>query len=428
MGIPHQAKNCKRIIISSLFIFSVMFMGKVALAYDSIFVVEDVSVDVTAKNSVEAQDQAFDVAQNKAFRILAQRMVDDAQAAALPMPDPITVSSLIKDYEVTNEQLSAVRYIGTYTFRFREKAVSEYFSVSGVSFTETGSKTLMVLPVFQKDGKNSIWSEDNIWMHAWGAAELSRGLVPVEVPIGDLMDISDIDDHNALSYSRSNLDRMLARYGASEAAVMIAVPDMMLIAVNEDSEIAKGRLRISIYRTDRATAEHVKDIHVEADGTETREALYNRAVLNAYKALQTDWKSKTLASLAQSQSYDVRAQFKTLKQWATIQQALSGVAGLSDLSVRSVKRSEAHISFIFRGDEQHLRDALRQSALKMGDGYANSNANDFTEQGRAAPPLIYDLIMGQVDAPNNFYQGREVQEVEPAAGEAQNVDSGIHTF
>lgn len=409
MGIPYQAINCKRIIFTVVFIFLCWLNIGQAMAYDSLFVVQGVKVDVTAGNSVAAQNQAFDEAQNKAFRTLAQRMVVEAQAASVSTPNALTISSLVKDYEVTDEQVSAVRYVGTYTFRFREAAVSKFFSVSGVTFTNVGSKTLLILPVFQRDGRNMIWSEGNLWMDSWSNATLSSGLVPVEVPIGDLMDMADIDEDQALSYERRKLDRMLGRYDAMEAAIMIAVPDKTLSGMNYNSGAALGRLRISIYRTDRANAEHVQDIFLESDGQETVKGIYDRGVASAYEALQKDWKRKTLASAAQSQLFYVRVPLANVKQWVQVRQALTNISGLDDLSVLSMKKVEVRLSFKYRGDIKHLRDDVSRASMSLGQGYPNGSAHKFTENQRNAPEMIYDLTYR--GAPkiqsNSFYRGVE---------------------
>lgn len=423
MGIPYQENNCKRIIITVGFIFLCWLNMGQAMAYDSLFVVEGVKVDVTAGNSVAAQNKAFDEAQNRAFSILAQRMVVEAQAASVSTPNALTISSLVKDYEVTDEQLSAVRYVGTYTFRFREAAVSKFFSVSGVTFTNVGSKTLLILPVFQRDGRNMIWSEGNLWMTSWSNATLSSGLVPVEVPIGDLMDIADIDEDQALSYERRKLDRMLGRYDAAEAAIMIAVPDKTLSDIRNAGQKAVGRLRISIYRTDRASAEHVQDIFLVADGQETLKGIYDRGVLNAYTALQKDWKRKTLASAAQSQVFHIRVPFANIKQWVQVRQALTKISGLNDLSVLSMKKVEARLSFKYRGDIKHLRDGLSRSNMSLGQGYPNGSAHKFTDNQRGSPEMMYDLTYRGAPKiqPNNFYRSTE--------NTSNTENSGaVHTF
>ncbi len=409
MGIPHKAFNCKLILFCVSMVLITFSFSHAALAQDSFFVVKDVKVDVTAENSVVAQDKAFDQAQLKAFRILSARMVSEADAKAVPTPDAITISTMVKDYEVTNEKISAVRYIGTYTFRFREQAVSRFFSVTGVSYTETASNPLLVLPVFQKDGNNTIWSEDNIWMSAWSRANLTNGLVPVSVPIGDLADIDDIDDSNALTYERVKLENMLGRYNASDAAIMIAVPDMTLADIRSPDAHAVGRMRVSIYRTDRSKAEHVKDIKLEADGQETISQLYDRAVVMGYSALQKDWKVKTLASASQDQKFYVRVGYKNARQWVQAQQSLRTLPGVSNMTVLSLKKVGAKISFVYRGDEQRLRETLGRQALELGEAIPYGSSGKY----------IYDLHFATAGS-RSFYTA-------PASSDSAH-GAGKHTF
>ncbi len=391
MGIPHQAFNCKFIMICTIIILSHLSVIKVANAYNSLFIVEDITVDVTAKNSVLAQERAFEQAQSKAFMALTKRMVEEAQVQNITPPSSATISSLVKDYEVKNEKLSAVRYVGTYIFRFREKAVSQFFSISGVNFTNESSKPLLVLPIFQNGGRNILWSDGNIWMKAWAnSRSISSGLVPIEVPIGDLMDIADIDENQPLRYSRKNLDRMLARYNAKEAAIMIAVPAPDLLN--------GGDLRISIYRTDRMSAQHVRDIIIPANNGEDLEQIYARGVKKAYSALQKDWKSKTLSSSSQSKIFNIRVSLKNLRQLVRLKQKLNNIRGISDVFVLSLKKIEAKISLKFRGDEEHLRKSLARANLSLGQEYPSDHSNN----------IIYDLTFAR--KPVSY------QNIQPAAG------------
>ena len=394
-------------------------MNLQAQAYDSLFVVEDVIVDISAKDSVTAQQQAFTKAQAIAFSRLTKRMVADGEVGAVKKPDYETISTMVKDYEVKDEKISAVRYIGNFTFRFDEQAVSNFFSVSGVHYTDKSSKPLLILPIFQVNGKNTIWSETNIWLQAWGRSRLPNGVVPVKVPIGDLDDIGDIDDNNALSYERKSLDRMLFRYGASEAAIMIAVPDPSLSKLGIE-DIAAGQVRISIYRTDRARAERVSDIIVRANGSESVEQLYDRAVLMGYKSLQKDWKNKTLSSSSQEQIYMVRVSLNGLADLVKIKTILRTIAGVRSVELFSLKPVEAKIKFVFRGGESRLREALSRSLLSLGEAqkvqkrFANFGNNEINK----IPNVIYDLYIKQKSS-KNFYKPQG----------ARAVDNGdVHTF
>ncbi|MFP4386109.1 MAG: DUF2066 domain-containing protein, partial [Alphaproteobacteria bacterium] len=143
-----------------------------AFAYDaSLFVVENVKVDVTADDAVSAQGQAFEKAQKNAFEILTRRLVSDRDVQRMQSPDAGRIASMIKDYEVNNEQISAVRYVGDYTFRFDPKAASSYFSITGVQYTDTKSKPLLVLPILQIDGENVMWGARNLWLRNWARAQ-----------------------------------------------------------------------------------------------------------------------------------------------------------------------------------------------------------------------------------------------------------------
>ncbi len=391
-------------------------LSNIAQAYadDSLFIVENVKVDITAANSVIAQKNALEKAQTKAFMVLAKRMLDESEAQNIVAPSSLTISSLVKDYEITNEQLSAVRYVGTYIFRFRPAAVSKFFSASGIKFTAESSNPLLVLPIFQKGRENILWSEGNVWMEAWSQANISRGIVPIEVPIGDLMDIADIDEDQALRYERQKLDRMLARYNAKEAAIMIAIPDRNLLN--------GGDLRISIYRTDRLKAQHVRDLIISSNEGEAVEQIYARGVTKAYWALQKDWKNKTLSSAAQVGTYVMRIALQDLRQWVKINKVLARVNGISDILVLSMKKTEARLSFNFRGGEKRLRETLLRSNLRLGRGY-NSKAHNFTHEQRDSPDTIYDLNYvnkGGKVIPKSFYQG-----IEPSAGERK---FGVQTF
>lgn len=398
MEIPYRHINCKPFILLLVLGVCLIATAQRVYAYDDLFRVDGVTVDITAENAVAARDQAFAKAQSDAFAILAQRMVAEAQVQNVQTPDATTISTLIQDFEVTNEQLSNVRYVGTYTFRFDQAAVSQFFSVSGVQFTNQSQPAMLVLPFFQEGGKINLWSESNLWLSSWAGATLQRGVVPIVVPIGDLMDVGDLDDARALSYDPEGLTRMLRRYEAGDAALMIAVPDAELASVAGGGDIAKGNLRISLYSTDGNGPTIVQEMNFTADGTQTRDALYAKAVSDLHALLQKDWKSGAFDTSVAEQAFIVSAEFANLGEWVKIQSALKGVRGVSNISIGSLKQNSARIAFAFRGDENALRQSLAQHNLDLGTSDVNSEANPFTENGREQQPVIYRLTYRVFDA------------------------------
>ena len=82
-------------------------------------------------------------------------LAQDVATLTLPPDDQLT--AWVQDFEI-NEKTSASRYIGRFTFRFMAEPVRQFLSESGVSFAETTSKPVLVLPIYTDDtGTTELW-------------------------------------------------------------------------------------------------------------------------------------------------------------------------------------------------------------------------------------------------------------------------------
>jgi hypothetical protein len=376
-----------------------------ALAEADLFTVEAVQVDVTADSALAARDQAFDKAQIDAFTVLAGRMLPESALAAFTPPDIATVSPMVQDYEVTAEKLSSVRYIGTYTIRFRAAAVERYLNIQGQSYTNVSSAPLVILPFYQAGGRTYLWSPYNSWMRAWNRTAGPGGaLVPVIVPMGDLEDVSDIGDDDVFSYNPSKLAALLKRYDAGDAVIAVAAPDGNLARANE-GDPANGAVTVSLYRTDNGQPEHVREMVVESQPGDTLSKLLDRAVGEVQTALKQNWKEKTVVSTIREvqptgNAVVARVKIASLEEWARTQQALARVNAITHTALKSLSPREALVELSFRGDEQMLRQALAQAGMTLSHpkfaGYQSPTDGNH---------LIYDLVVG----------GRPVQQYQPSS-------------
>lgn len=348
-----------------LFLFLIFTGVSGAWAQSTLFTVDDVRVDVTSSSAVAAREEAFEKAQVEAFTILAQRMLS-GENVAQQIPDVDTISTMIKDYQISNEQLSTVRYVATYKFRFDDKAVRSYFNAADVPFSDVSANPSLVLPFYQQGEKTILWSTSNPWLNSWNRADNLDGLVPLVVPLGDIADVSDIDDDEALDYNNARLRRLLDRYNASEAVILIATPDENLSRVKNPEDAAVGTLNIRIYRTDRGYPEQVKGLEVRAGSSDTLASLMDKAVIEVQKAMRSDWKQKTLtASSLGTSKLAVRVSYGSLKEWADTQRALKRVHGLDSFQINSVTPKEAYLDLVFDGNENRLTLALAQVDLHL---------------------------------------------------------------
>jgi hypothetical protein len=111
----------------------------------SVFQVADVGADVTAVSAAKARDQAIMQGQRSAFSQLLGRLgVSPSIAAKLSDED---IATLVQNFEVQSEHSSSVRYIGTFTIQFHPNAVRRLLEGRNVTYTETQSKRVAILPV-----------------------------------------------------------------------------------------------------------------------------------------------------------------------------------------------------------------------------------------------------------------------------------------
>jgi hypothetical protein len=383
-----------------------------AAGQDALYTVENVEVDVTADNAVHAREKALDEAQVKAYRMLAERFYSPEQMATFVDPDPLLVSSMVQDFEVTNEQLSKVRYKGVFTVRFRPNAVRRHLPVNEYNAAQGESASTvptLILPYFQYGQRTILWDNANIWLKAWvtpaqpavvvsgaeSAAAAAAGEPPPEqesvpapvdknliVPIGDLLDVSQMPDDKALTYDPQMLDQMKARYAADRAAILVAVPK----SANPDS------LEISLYDARPSGPVYAQTVVVEGQPGEKAAAFYARAVIQVSAVMRGNWQHNPAAAVsvtdtapeqpqdadhhdappapdqtvsATVQQYNGRVLFSSVQEWVKLKNTLERTPGVRGVVVRGLKPREAQVSLSYSGDAVALATAMQRAGVIM---------------------------------------------------------------
>jgi len=332
---------------------------------NELFTVKNVRVDATAENAITARNKAFEDAQLKAFDMLAKRMLEEGGSQNYNKPDADTISTLIKDYEVTKEKLSAVRYIGTYTFTFNENGVRRIFQDSGQAYTTVQSKPLLVLPYYKRGNTTKIWSENNVWMQAWARSKGRSTLLPLVVPLGDVYDIGDLAANESLSYNPDNMRRMLARYEATDAVMIRAAADQHLSLVDVPNQPATGTLTIEIFQTDQGHAIFMDNIVFTAKPDQTLSQMMDEAVKKTKSLLQSNWKKKTQTRASQKSSLQANVPIAGLADWSDMQSRLASSGLIQNIILKSLSSREAQIQIDYQGTLETLSLALDQQSLSL---------------------------------------------------------------
>jgi hypothetical protein len=377
------------LFLATLFFFTLCAPSVFAAG---LFTVTDVRIDVTADNALKARDQAFEQAQIKAFKMLGHQLKENGEIDTFSMPKPSVISTLVQDYEITDEKLSAVRYIGTYTFRFRENATRRYLMPAVVQMPQTQygydmdnaaprpdtpyqdqyalpAGPLLILPFFEKaGGEVLLWSDQNPWMNAWISSRALNGPVSVRVPIGDLEDVRDLKDNEALTYDPQALHRLMKRYNTNGAVIAIAT-------------MKTNTMHVDIYHPRTPRPQFIQRINVGvSEGLET--GALNLAVIETFKYLQNTGRSFTDNARATKQparanTLYVRVPFSTPREWAETQHVLRGVQTIKSVHIKSLSPKSAYVELAYLGAHQALLNALDQANIEVTQ--AASHENGMTE-------------------------------------------------
>jgi len=331
-----------------------------------VFTVADVEVDATADTAAAARDRALAEGQKAALGRLFDRVVLATDRNKLPEFNAGAIAELVRDFEVTREKRSSVRYLAVLRVRFKADGIRAMLRSHDIGFAETRSRPVLVLPVFEVAGAYSLWGEPNPWRDAWLALPPSDGLVPLVRPAGGIRNAVLIGAEQAVRGADDRLAAIARHYAAAD--VLVAVAGFRMGAVGEEGQAAQQFLQVTLSRMGTALTEQT---HLESFALrpgESRESAIGRAVSVIASQIQEDWKRDNRLRFGVGKELTVIVPLTSLADWLAIKRRLAGVALIqrSDLVYLSRKLARLRINYI--GDEEQLTLALVQNDIILERG------------------------------------------------------------
>jgi hypothetical protein len=283
-------------------------------------------------------------------------MVPSGGQGSVPKVEGRRLDDLVRDFEVDSEKASAVRYIATFTVRFKPDAVRDLLRGSQVTYTETVSRPLLVLPLYRAEGAPILWDDPNPWREAWANLGPSDGFVPLTVPDGDIADVQDISPDQALKRDPERIKAIANRYRA--AGVLLAFATLRL-----DPQSNKPVLDVTATRSGAGMNEQTL---VFTFGDEaSREALLAKAVSTVRSQVEDSWKRDNVLRFDKAQDLIVTVPIGNLADWLEVKKRLTGIPSLRKTEIKTLSRNEAVVALSFLGDEEQLSSALAQRDLSL---------------------------------------------------------------
>jgi len=358
---------------------------------DDPYTVGGVEVDVTAASAAEARDKAIQEAQRKAFTTLFKRLAADGATRVPPSVGDSDLQRMIQGFEIEKERGSAVRYVGSLSFKFRRKAVRTYLSNLGVSVVEpaphaasapgavpgavpagssppngppVGVKPTLVLPVAQSKGRPLLWEERTPWRSAWEDFAATAGAAKVVIPPGELTDIADIGATEAMAGDAGSLAKIAAHYDAGDVVVAV------LPATDRLDPAAGLQVTLTRYGADGRPEGAADAVSVPVGAGEAPAAVLGRAVSAVVERLASLPQSPAPV-MAPPPPANAEAQLQVavpisgMQDWLEIRRRLTSNPMVLAVDTVSLTRSRVDVTIRYRGEQDGLRAMLDRDSLTL---------------------------------------------------------------
>lgn len=324
---------------------------------DRVFTVEGVAIDVTASTAARARSLAIAEGQREALDRLFARLTLREDDDRLPLLDDSGVTNLVSGLEFDEEKTSSKRYLAILTVSFNAERVRNLLRITGIPFSETMAKPILVVPVYEAAGLSVLWEDPNPLREAWREYGRRGGLLPFVVPRGDLTDVAAIGTRDALEINRQRLATLADRYRAHDILVVTGVQDYSVGG-------REAVLAVELRRINDAGEWALSDTFT-IDGSSDPEAVIAAAVAALAGDLEEEWKLKTLIEFGTEITLEARVPLLDLRHWLDVRSRLGGIAAIRRVDLLSLTINEARIVLHYLGNPGQLMLALSQSDIDL---------------------------------------------------------------
>lgn len=350
--------------------------GPAKPASERLFTSFDIAVDRRARSAAEARGLAISDAEQRAFRMLLEKIVASDDVALIRMPGPRTLRGLLRGFEVEHERSSSTRYLASLTITFEPEKIRAFLARQKIPFSEAIPRPLLILPVWRRGGAYLLWEDSNIWRQAWEGADSKNRLMDLRFAGGGFTDQLALTGHQAFRGSPAvRLQDLAARYGAEETLVVVA---------ENSGETSTGRPVVNFSFRQGWAGEFTSGQIIGGAG-ETEEALMRRAANAVMARLDLSWKARTLTHFGESRRLVAALAVDKIEDWISFRDRLKKVPLVRELTVERLALPVSMISIRYVGGMDQLQLALRQVDLNLrefGDDWLLTELVDQSGSGR----------------------------------------------
>jgi hypothetical protein len=347
------------VLLVALLVLSALPAPALAESDPAVFQVSGIEVDAIAADAVGARQQALLEGQRRGLERLLRRLVPADEHHLLPAVGELNIDRYVQNFEIANEELSATRYLAELTVRYEPQEVRELLQVSSLSFAQTPSVPIVVLPLYLAPDGARLWPDGNPWWQAWADNLDPERLLRLVLPLGDLEDMARLTAEQVQARERGALASFAARYGSEDSLIVTAEP----LPAAESGDAAPG-VRLAMERIGLVEQANPPEI-IRGEPGQTLEAVLGEAVRDLQASLDERWKSANLLRFDQAGLMVVDIPITALSDWVGINRGLESLPEVSQVEIASFARDNVRAQIRYIGDQFRLEQALATLGLSL---------------------------------------------------------------
>lgn len=321
----------------------------------SVFSVSNITVDINAVSAVAARSQAIAQAHRIAFSNVFTKMVAREDWGLEPALTNKELAALVSAVDVRGEKSSQTRYVAELSVTFDKEALLGVFQDAGVTFTDSQTPPIILLPASKYGGAQLLWSADNVWRSAWMASP-TRAQSLVSYEMLETSPAASIQV-SALGLAHASPQQLITLIRAHKASdIIIANADIQFDLVS-----ARYQAAFDVRRGPQQAPFMEFDV-VQQPG-EAPLKMLERAIVTIDQELSGLWKRQLLAEYAQARDVRIEARFQSAADWQTMRAAFAQERRLRSVAVDRLQLGSAVLTARFVGDYDPLKEAMANAGF-----------------------------------------------------------------
>ena len=343
---------------------SCCFLGRNSeVEANQVFKIENIEVDETSETAIAAREKALEIGHKKAWELLFRRVTlpdENSQMVELSLDE---IKGLVQGYEVVRERISPVRYLANLTVIFNPNLVREIFFKNGVTFSETPSLPILLIPVFETNGVSRLWKRPNPWMNVWKESFYDNSFIPLIIPEGDFQDIKYLSAEQAIRGKLVDFNPIMKKYRVQKIIVAKVSKKFDLV---DNSPFLEITIRASGHDDFEETIIDIIKIPPDTDVND----LMNSGKQKIIRSLNVAWKRQNQVVSGVHQRISVEIPILGLEHWLSIRSKLREIGTLKTSELVSLTKERALVEFWIMGTLKQLDNALLYRRLAL---FENNN-------------------------------------------------------